>query len=331
MSENKTQNDSIDTLVRGLVASMSENGDSVVPMSTTDTAKVVDCMLTENTGRHLLDSGSAYGRNFEENQENPPSEKATWQIEDGYVLHNVRDFLTRKCDRPNSAVALESALYAYADLPSMSGESWLSVSQSFADEIVQNNIGVHELREDLNLPEQFVSDVLQVQDEVQKGIDNGINRDPINEAQSFNTYNMETHSLTQDIEVRMLGGPYAEYVIVHVHGGCDIRGGYTAPRVFHNPYETVMPHELQYDCTRLEWYNAESCLFRSDELLYVPDVTDIEQTVSDRLQKEGIEIEQLENHPAIESAYEYNNENDMNGAVFVFPEHENDFGIVTFA
>lgn len=32
-----------------------------------NTAEVIASMLTENTGRHMLDSGGAYGRNWERN------------------------------------------------------------------------------------------------------------------------------------------------------------------------------------------------------------------------------------------------------------------------
>jgi len=33
-----------------------------------DTADILAGMFTENTGRHMLDSGGAYGRNWEHNQ-----------------------------------------------------------------------------------------------------------------------------------------------------------------------------------------------------------------------------------------------------------------------
>lgn len=34
----------------------------------TSTERVLIAMLTENTGRHMLDSGGAYGRNWERNR-----------------------------------------------------------------------------------------------------------------------------------------------------------------------------------------------------------------------------------------------------------------------
>jgi hypothetical protein len=39
-----------------------------VKIEPSETQKVLAEMLTENTGRHMLDSGGAYGRNWERNQ-----------------------------------------------------------------------------------------------------------------------------------------------------------------------------------------------------------------------------------------------------------------------
>ena len=65
----------------------------------TDTQKLVYAMLTENTGRHMLDSGGAYGRNWERNQANTIEdfdneqeqtiEKSEWTAKDGELTLNM--------------------------------------------------------------------------------------------------------------------------------------------------------------------------------------------------------------------------------------------------
>ena len=195
--------------------------------------------------------------------------------------------------------------------------------------IVEENLSEFELREELDLPEKFVTKAFDAYHEIQSALNGSFGHSP-DTAPSFNTYNLEYHSLTQCLEIRSLGSIHSDYVIVHVHNGCDIRGGYTAPRVFKTSYAPFPPTELQYDCRRLDWYEAESCLFRSDKLLYVRDIDNVENAVRKRCESEGIDIDSIETHPAVEQAYQYNEEGYMNGAVFVFPENENDFGIVTF-
>lgn len=73
---------------------------------------------------------------------------------------------------------------------------------------------------------------------------------------TINTYNYET-ALTQTLQFTYwdLGGK--TYLALQVHGGCDVRGGYTRPRVFSGDWEQFL------DFTRLSVYCSE-CGFSVD-------------------------------------------------------------------
>ena len=46
-----------------------------------------------------------------------------------------------------------------------------------------------------------------------------------------NTYNGED-ALSQVLQYVYFTADHEEYVVLQIHGGCDVRGGYTAPKVF---------------------------------------------------------------------------------------------------
>lgn len=193
---------------------------------TEDVDTVVKSMLTENTGRHMLDSGDHYGRHHEENQENPPWEKPRTLVERDYVTRNVYHHLTDTLERNGACTRLERALYGFGEV---SNESWLTDMEEFAQ---------------------------QWGDETYLG---GVERNDV-PVQSFNTYNHEFGSLTQDIQVVGFSWDQYDYVIVQVHGGCDIRGGYTKPRVFRGNWRNVITHEFSFYCDECRWSQLESSL-----------------------------------------------------------------------
>lgn len=255
-----------DSLVRGMVEAMSDSGSKSVPMATTEAEKVIKAQLTENTGRHLLDSGSAYGRHWEENQDSPPWEDPTWSVEDGYVIHNVYDHMTRQLGRDRQCVAVETALYAYGYTPDRDRQAWLRTAEDFAEQLMAGDFHRPAL-EDLDIPHDAIEAVLGLQAELQnqsRGPGFGPSgTDPL----TFNTYNHECHSLTQCLQGVNLGGPYAEMTILQVHGGCDIRGGWTAPRVY-RAGDSLIPHELSFYCDKCGSSRAESCMYGTDDYLF---------------------------------------------------------------
>jgi uncharacterized protein (DUF2126 family) len=72
-TNDQTRGDELQALVTAFAeATLNESGEKPLPMATDDADEVIRAQLTENTGSHFLDSGSAYGRHHEVNRENPP-------------------------------------------------------------------------------------------------------------------------------------------------------------------------------------------------------------------------------------------------------------------
>lgn len=153
----------------------------------TKTAEILAAMLTENTGRSILDSGGDDGRHWQKNQGLTAADflaaPAAWISEDGATL-SVFHYLLARVD------------YA-ADL-----------SARF-DELSQNSDASHydDLAEFLELigAEELSSD---------------------------NTYNYDS-ALSQVIQYTLFSYDGDNYAAIQIHGGADVRGGYTRPRMFY--------------------------------------------------------------------------------------------------
>ena len=182
-------------------------------MTTTDnlttteraTAVMLVQMLTENTGRHILDSGGAYGRNWERNagmtvEAALAAPAASWGFKGEYVTLDVFHFLFERLE--------------YA--PSMDARF-----QRFMDEGENAERGYMELMEDW--AEQLTGDR--------------------SSWTTINTYNGEDalSQVIQYVQINTDGSEplFGDTYLIQIHGGCDVRGGYTRPRVFLNkhPYD----------------------------------------------------------------------------------------------
>lgn len=180
----------------------------------TATDRALAKMLTENTGRSILDSGDAYGRHWQRNAgatvegwlsgpeviaeawkgEPVEGEPDTVESDDGYVTLSVFHYLRARLE------------YNHADTLRLLGNAakwgnggWLADMQQWAQQ-------EHD----------------------------GDDRDGYWPIDTHNSYNSE-NALSQEIQFttytsKRHGG---RMVALQVHGGADVRGGYTAPRVFH--------------------------------------------------------------------------------------------------
>lgn len=152
-------------------------------------------MLTANTGAHPLDSGGAYGRNWERNQKRTHADfknepEAVLDI-DGYadVTISVYHHLTKRLDL--DAVCEQFNRMKCDDWDgefygvSARQQAWLD-SHGFTE----------------------------------------------SERGSFNTYNWSSNfsQVLQGTFVQSEDG--TEYVLLQIHGGCDVRGGYTDAKLF---------------------------------------------------------------------------------------------------
>jgi hypothetical protein len=175
------------------------------------TKRVLAGMLVENTGAHMLDSGGAYGRNHERNRAAAGDDPVAWAEArpavswdaDGVML-DLYHFLG---DRLCYAEHADRVFHRWAE--QWPDESWPEILDRFRE-------------------------VLRV---------------PLEDVVGENTYN-GADALSQVIQwwafpvrraLGLMGDPYRgthevddgdTLVVVQVHGGCDVRGGYTSPRLF---------------------------------------------------------------------------------------------------
>lgn len=191
---------------------------------TPTTADVIAGMLTENTGRHLLDSGGAYGRNWERNQglttaDFEASERAVWGYGGEYAVVNVYHFLTARLEFDPELQAQYDAFTEGSDEP------YLVDMEEFVESCY---------------PDAMTATV--------------------------NTYNHE-NVLSQDLQYIVVDPEGSDYiygndvfVLLQVHGGCDARGGYTAPKAFRVCGEVGLfdDNDVEFGCTGTEPAQVET-------------------------------------------------------------------------
>lgn len=214
----------------------------------TQTDEVLASMLTEDTGRHLLDSGGAYGRNWERMQaavgEQTPAE---------YLLSRPESEFTAWIGNYDLYVAGDKRFAPGPEGVTLDLFHWLRERVDYnqeEDEAFQTwaERGENEHRGWLELMEEW-PEVWAQQVAVRKAIDaemgaseweafyeppTGIYGD--GQPMTVNTYNHES-VLSQIIQYTYYEDPDGGYrdngrILLQVHGGCDVRGGYTRPRIF---------------------------------------------------------------------------------------------------
>lgn len=171
-----------------------------VKQSITD-IKLIE-MLTENTGRHMLDSGGAYGRNWERNQgedfySQPLSQYKFEFYPDGdwYVDFSINLF-------PYLRERLEYVPYLDNKFIEFCKEYDPEDKQSWADCL------------------EAFQGVLQ-------------DKHNLEYKTSWNTYNDEYNFLSQVLQGYEFRDNHLDtYIALQIHGGCDVRGGYTRPVFF---------------------------------------------------------------------------------------------------
>lgn len=185
---------------------------------TNTTAQKIAAMLVENTGISMLDSGGHYGRHWERNTGKTVEdfESAPYGTIDEYgeITLYLFHYLN---DRLEYAPALDAAWQSYdSDRPN---ESWGDNIATFLDTLgVAEDSGYYE-----------------------------------GGRWYFNSYNFDGCLLSQTIQGTAFSLGNAEYVILQVHGGCDVRGGYTKPVIFTGDVESVLigMTDVTVSCTEL--------------------------------------------------------------------------------
>lgn len=161
---------------------------------------IIAKMLRENTGSHFLDSGSAYGRNHERNKgvrfDKQP--RATVDFKYGIdVTVNLYHYLT---DRVTLATNLDRKFTRFCNRKENEHESYFTLVHTWLKSLTDSGLEIGGLYGE-------------------------------GEPMTINTYNGES-LLSQVIQFTYFTLDHTSYVLLQVHGGCDVRGGYTRPRVF---------------------------------------------------------------------------------------------------
>ena len=193
-----------------------------------DIKETIERLLKESTGKALCDSGDAYGRHWEKNQDRTfeNEQPVTWD-EDG-VTRNIYHYLVENLEITVHSGALDEDFQAFSK---DSGDYYLADMEAWIDKMWDTGI----LESD-----QYISP---------------------GRPQCYNTYNGEC-LLSQTLQYFLFysGGEY--YILLQVHQGCDVRGGYTAPRIFAVP-----------DPERFIMQNAGATVFTKTGKTYYTDDT----------------------------------------------------------
>ncbi len=167
---------------------------------TDNTEAVIYGMLTENTGRHMLDSGGTDGRRWQRN-----------------AMKSLDDF------KKDPEATVEAG-------------DWPEVSKSTFWHLVSN------LKHDPDLtaaywmfdearPDDWYSETIEAWLDKLGVADEG-DGDFYSARWSFNTYNFDGWLVDQTLQGTFFELGNEGYLILQVHGGADVRGGYTKPQVF---------------------------------------------------------------------------------------------------
>ncbi len=195
-------------------------------MNDRKTERVLIAMLQENTGRHMLDSGFAYSRHWERNQKREFLKETsgcleihTSDLENGdtdkwyWWTCSVSTFAFLK-DRVDYDPDLNRLYQNY------STARWRKDRPRYSELICMEDFT------DAYLPERWACEV--------RGL-YGDQSGPL----TVNTYNHES-ALDQTLQYRFFeiwdfpSRPHLEgpYILLQIHGGCDVRGGYTKAKAF---------------------------------------------------------------------------------------------------
>jgi len=188
----------------------------------TETEEVVASMLGEPTGRHMLDSGGAYGRNWERNAGSTIDDwrngPAAWLDRYGCVTLSVFHWLTARVDY---CAELDDYFGAWSQLAPRTDDPWLACSEEFAQLLWSeggSSFGDFASPSCVNTynGEDMLAQVLQY---VTLTTESTVTLPELRDESG--------ELLAESLELAP-----AAYVLLQIHGGCDVRGGYTRPRVF---------------------------------------------------------------------------------------------------
>lgn len=161
------------------------------------TTRVLRAMARENTGRHLLDSGSAYGYIYDSPLPSRPISLSVNHYPDAIELEasiSLVHMLADALDYDNTSQRFTRSLAALWSSPAHAEHSFRECIAEFIERVHDDSI------------EPVITE-------------------------PFNTYNDES-DLDQHFQGDLFAFEGDVYAVIQTHNGCDIRGGYSRPKVF---------------------------------------------------------------------------------------------------
>lgn len=221
----------------------------------TETQTLVLSMLLENTGTAMLDSGGDNGRMWQRNALKDLPKEPPVSIDMGldnlYTLTKDGAFV-RRGDSENELLewlqrntsyswdhAFKHEGYKIEYTPAKSDEVTITVSLfHYLPTVLELDAVCDNFNAKFAKMADWDSDIYGVSAEAQKWLE----RKGFTIGDSWNTYNKEDNlsQTLQGTELKIDGLSEGAYVLLQVHGGADVRGGYTDAKLF--KYQTFQEY-----------------------------------------------------------------------------------------
>ena len=158
----------------------------------TDTERMLHRMLTESTGANILDSGGAYGRHWENARRIADFRDLSESVIDRR-MGTTRHVFEIVRNIASYDKEMDKEFFKFANSPENTDEAWPTIMEKFSSMYGEES-------------DDFTG--------------------------GGNTYNDEFYVGNQGIQYEFFNTEDASFVLLQLHNGCDIRGGYTAPHAF---------------------------------------------------------------------------------------------------
>ena len=173
-----------------------------------DIEQIIDALLKEKIGHHLLDSGGAYGYIYERNRT------------EGYPTGLTKvDFYTDK-ENEERSIDITIPIYDFLKYNLIKDTETIELEKKLFRTFELNGFEPYEIYE--------VSHFLK-KDKYHRIF--GIKETGITSLEYTNTYNYEEY-LSQTMLYVCFRIEDEDYVLLEIHNGCDVRSGYTYPQLF---------------------------------------------------------------------------------------------------
>lgn len=197
------------------------------------TEQIIEAMMLERTAHHFGDSGDVYGRNYQKNKNNGIDKDELSPIDfyvdkEAQTIHlsqtvNIYDFLTKHLDKSCKADNIEKILYTVMEQQNIDMYSIFEIQELFKNNFLDKYVYD-------NYYDETIDDYTE--DYYLKDIPFELNPSPYFKGYDWiNTYNGEEF-VSQTLQFMCFTDGYNDYVLLQIHGGCDVRSGYTRPQVF---------------------------------------------------------------------------------------------------